>query len=93
MTRNAYSDAEMERGADQIVVEHSTLPAAELFYDLSPKARIGGKLDREAPIAGRPQEIDINKDGELMLFRVGNAVASRNIHAAIYDSLRLRKEF
>jgi len=28
-----------------------------------------------------------------MLFRVGDAVASRNIHAAIYDSLRLCKEF
>ena len=62
MTRNAYSDAEMERGVDQIVVEHSTLPAAELFY----AARIGGELDLEAPIAGRPQ---------IVLFRVGNAVS------------------
>jgi hypothetical protein len=27
------------------------------------------------------------------LFRVGDAVASRNIHAAIYDSLRLCQAF
>ena len=30
-----------------------------------------------------------NPDGTYQLFRVGDAVASRNIHAAIYDSLRL----
>jgi hypothetical protein len=27
------------------------------------------------------------------LFRIGDAVASRNIHAAIYDALRLAKDF
>lgn len=92
MTRNDYSDAEMERGVDQIVVEHGTLPVEELFYDFSPKARDESELDIEALIAGRPQEININKDAEFVLFRVGDAVASRNIHA-IYDPLRLRKEF
>ena len=34
-----------------------------------------------------------NPDGRYQLFRVGDAVASRNIHAAIYDSLRLCKNF
>ncbi len=34
-----------------------------------------------------------NPDGRFQLFRVGDAVASRNIHAAIYDSLRLCKDF
>ena len=43
-------------------------------------------------IEGRRQTISSNPDGEFMLFRVGNAVASRNVHAAIYDSLRLCKE-
>jgi N-methyl-L-proline demethylase len=27
-----------------------------------------------------------------LLFRIGDAVASRNIHAAIYDALRLVKD-
>ncbi len=91
--RNEYSDVEEERQVDQVVVEHGTLPAAELFHDLAPKARNEGELDIAALIAGRPQEIASNADGEFMLFRVGDAVASRNIHAAIYDSLRLCKEF
>ena len=42
--------------------------------------------------AGR-RRIDANPDGRYQLFRVGDAVASRNIHAAIYDSLRLCKDF
>jgi hypothetical protein len=37
----------------------------------------------------RPQSKVSNPDGSFQLFRVGDAVASRNIHAAIYDSLRL----
>jgi hypothetical protein len=30
-----------------------------------------------------------NKAGRYQLFRIGDAVAGRNIHAAIYDALRL----
>ena len=91
--RNEYSDAEEIRSIDQVVVEHGTLPAAELFHTLAPSARNEGGLDIEALIAGRPQEIASNAEGAFMLFRVGDAVASRNIHAAIYDSLRLCKAF
>ena len=36
-----------------------------------------------------PQAIETNPDGRFQLFRVGDAVASRNIHAAIYDARRL----
>ena len=91
--RNEYSDVDEERHVDQVVVEHGTLPAAELFHALASYARNEGEIDIAALIAGRPQEIATNDDGEFMLFRVGDAVASRNIHAAIYDSLRLCKEF
>jgi hypothetical protein len=34
-----------------------------------------------------------NPKGAFHLVRVGDAIASRNIHAAIYDSLRLSKNF
>ena len=90
--RNEYSDAEEVRVVDQVVVEHGTLPAAELYHELAPMARNEGQLDIDALIAGRPQSLAPNPAGEFMLFRVGDAVASRNIHAAIHDSLRLCKE-
>ena len=91
--RNEYNDVEEARVVDQVVVEHGTLPAAELFHELAPMARNGGELDIDALVAGRPRAIALNGDGGFVLFRVGDAVASRNIHAAIYDSLRLCKEF
>ena len=53
--RNEYSDVEEERHVDQVVVEHGTLPAAELFHALAPKARNEGELDIAALIAGRPR--------------------------------------
>jgi hypothetical protein len=37
----------------------------------------------------RPQSDRLDPDGRFELYRVGDAVASRNIHAAILDSLRL----
>ena len=34
----------------------------------------------------------LNPDGQYRLLRVGDAVASRNVHAAVFDSLRLAKD-
>ena len=33
-----------------------------------------------------------NPEGRYRLFRIGDAVASRNIHAAVYDAIRLMKD-
>ena len=51
-----------------------------------------GEVDHQALIAGQPQTIRSNPDGHFQLFRIGDAIASRNIHAAIYDALRLVKD-
>ena len=41
---------------------------------------------------GRPQSVRRNEAGAFQLFRIGDAVAARNTHAAIYDALRLAKD-
>ena len=47
-----------------------------------------GRTDLASLVAGRPQPW-----GEGMaVYRIGDAVAGRNIHAAIYDALRLCKD-
>ena len=46
-------------------------------------------MDLEAFIAGRPQTRVVNEGGTFQLFRIGDAVASRNIHAAIYEARRI----
>ncbi|QVT78548.1 putative N-methylproline demethylase [Nocardioides aquaticus] len=81
--------AEVERLVDHVVVEHGTVPNDELYLDLVPASRNLGEVDHDALLAGRPQEVVANEGGRFDLWRVGDAVASRNIHAAVYDSLRL----
>ncbi|MFO1047503.1 MAG: FAD-dependent oxidoreductase [Geminicoccaceae bacterium] len=91
--RNMYTEQREEHAADHIVVEHGTLPADELYQGLKTGSRNHGEIDQDALLEGRPQALAANPDGRYQLFRVGDAVASRNIHAAIYDSLRLCKNF
>jgi hypothetical protein len=87
-----YSEEIEEREADHIVVEHGTLPAADLYFELKDGSSNHGLIDTDALLEGRPQGSVVNAAGRYALYRVGDAVASRNIHAAIYDSLRLCKD-
>jgi 2,4-dienoyl-CoA reductase-like NADH-dependent reductase (Old Yellow Enzyme family)/thioredoxin reductase len=87
--RNEYTLVEEERVVDQVVAEHGTLPNDDLYFALVPQSRNLGEVDLDALIALEPQTVETNPNGRFQLFRVGDAVASRNLHAAIYDSLRL----
>ena len=86
---NDYTRTTSRRVVDQVVVEHGTTPNAQLYVDLVDGSRNGGELDLVAYLEGRPQELVVNEDGAYALFRIGDAVASRNIHAAIYDARRI----
>ena len=84
-----YSDkASVERRVAQVVVEHGTLPMADLYLELKPLSRNLGAVDYKALIRQENPIRMRNPGGEFDLFRIGDAVASRNIHAGIYDALR-----
>lgn len=83
-----YMPLALERDFDQIVVNHGTQPIADLYYDLKPQSVNQGAVDYEALVEGRPQEVS-GGPGGFRLYRIGDAVEARNIHAAIYDALRL----
>ncbi len=87
-----YAERTWEREVDQIIVEHATTPVDELYFALKPMSSNLGEVDQRALITGGPQAIATNPDGGFQLFRIGDAVAARNIHAAIYDALRLVKD-
>ena len=89
---NEYTHSNIERTVEQIVVEHGTLPLDELYFELREQSSNGGEIDLEALISGKAQNLVNNSEGKFQLFRVGDAVASRNVHSAIYDSLRLCKD-
>ena len=81
-----------DREIDQVVVEHGTLPITDLYEALRPLSVNLGEVDYAALIANQPQTVVRNSEATFRLFRIGDAVASRNIHAAIYDALRLAKD-
>ena len=72
-----------------MVVEHGTIPLDDLYFDLKPLSKNLGRGDYGALVNGGEVFPHNNTDGAFTLYRIGDAVASRNIHAAIYDALRL----
>jgi len=86
---NETTGARTERSADQIVVEHGTIPMDELYYELRAHSANRGVTDIAALLACRPQPTTANPDGRFELHRIGDAVASRNIHAAVLDAFRI----
>ena len=87
-----YGGVLKERRVDQVVVNHGTAPADDLYFELKPLSRNLGAVDYADLISGRPQARAPNPDGTFQLFRIGDAVSARNTHAAIYDALRLVKD-
>jgi N-methyl-L-proline demethylase len=87
-----YGRRRIEKEADAIVVEHGVTPLDELYFELKPGSVNRGEVDYDALISSRPQAIASNPAGAYRLFRIGDAVASRNIHAAVYDAIRLMKD-
>ncbi|MEP3435649.1 MAG: NADH:flavin oxidoreductase [Hoeflea sp.] len=94
-----YMPLARERHFDQIVINHGTLPLDDLYFELKPQSSNLGEVDYEAFISGKPQTLNggpvsAPEQGStgFKLFRIGDAVAARNTHAAIYDALRLMKD-
>jgi N-methyl-L-proline demethylase len=92
----------LERTVDHVVAELGTDAEADLYLDLVKGSTNGGAVDYAALTAGLPQPCLADLDGDpdsaadgspgaggYLLFRLGDAVASRNVHAAIYDAQRL----
>ncbi|QAX28167.1 NADH:flavin oxidoreductase [Leisingera sp. NJS204] len=87
-----YSGDVYEAGYDQVVLNYGTLPLDDLYFDLKEQSSNRGEIEQGALIAGRPQKIVSNPQGQFQLFRIGDAVSARNTHAAVYDALRLMKD-
>lgn len=84
--RNLLTDEAVERSAEQIVVEHGTLPLGEVYDGLRSGSYNDGVTDLDCLVAGKPQPW---KGEGFELHRIGDALTSRNIQAATLDALRL----
>lgn len=88
---NAFTRDISEHEVGTIIADFGTEPVTDLFDGLMPDARNMGEVDPEALIALTPQPEDANPDGQYMLFRLGDALAPRDIHAAMLDANRLAR--
>lgn len=80
------------RHVDWVVADQGADALADVYFELRDSSSNLGAVDHGALIEGRAQDLVRNRDGTFQLFRIGDAVASRNIHAAVYDALRLLKD-
>jgi len=93
--RNEYTETLEEREVDQVVIENGSTPNTELYWALKELSKNHGQTDIKTLFDAEPQPTLGQKlnDGEFLLFRIGDCVSMHNIHGAIYDALRLCKDF
>jgi len=87
-----YSDKIETKEISQVIVEHGTIPVDDLYFNLKKNSFNQGAVDYKSLINQKFKEIIKNSKGSYYLYRVGDAISSRNIHSAIYDSLRICKD-
>jgi 2,4-dienoyl-CoA reductase-like NADH-dependent reductase (Old Yellow Enzyme family)/thioredoxin reductase len=84
---NEMTGEEVTRSADQIIVEHGVEPVDDVYHALKAQSMNDGEIDIAALISGRAQPRAEAAGFEL--YRIGDAVSSRSIHAAMLDAYRL----
>jgi len=72
---------------DQVIVEQGSIPMDEVYFELRGQSANDGVTDLDAMVKAAPQP-RLREDG-FELHRIGDAVSSRNIHAAVLDALRI----
>ncbi len=89
---NEYSNQAEIRTVDHVIIEAGTLPMNELFDDLANLSENGGVTDISAFVSAFAQPVVADVRGQpnrFALFRIGDANATRGIHAAVFDAARL----
>ncbi|MFO1169474.1 MAG: FAD-dependent oxidoreductase [Hyphomicrobiaceae bacterium] len=84
-----YSGKRQTRTVDQVVGDCGTLANDELYEALKPSSRNLGEYDLRAISELRLSVPERNAKGAFDLFKIGDAWASRNIHAAMLDARRI----
>lgn len=84
-----YGNYLNQRVVDQVVIENATVAVDDLYHELVPYSKNHGALNYDAFIDIKAQDEVRNPQGKFALFRIGDAIHSRNIHASIYEAMRL----
>jgi len=75
---------------DRLVIERGMQPVCEVYDELKPASVNDGELHLERFAAGAPQDWPSTGDARRFeLYRIGDANTSRDLHASIFEALRL----
>ncbi len=85
--RNRLTGSLQERVVDQLIYENGTVPNDEVFLELKEQSANDGVTNLDALLSGSSQP-GADQEG-FTLYRIGDAVSSRDIHTAILDASRL----
>ncbi|WP_240722435.1 NADH:flavin oxidoreductase [Poseidonocella sp. HB161398] len=76
--------------ADDVIVDCGSVPFDELYREMRGAAANGGTTHLDELLALQPQPgTPVPSTGGYAMHQIGDATASRSIHAAIYDAFRL----
>lgn len=87
--RHELTGAESQASAAQIVVEHGTLPSANLFNALRERSSNKGVTDLGLLMGQAPHHSAKAEANGFVLHRIGDAIASRDVYSAVYDAYRV----
>jgi 2,4-dienoyl-CoA reductase-like NADH-dependent reductase (Old Yellow Enzyme family)/thioredoxin reductase len=87
--RNDLTDSVVEIETEQVVVERGTYPIDEVFVELKDNAVNRGVTDIDALLKVETQPSCITAVDDYLLYRVGDVVSSRSLHAALLDAYRI----
>ncbi|MEZ5925503.1 MAG: FAD-dependent oxidoreductase [Hyphomicrobiaceae bacterium] len=91
--RHEYGDGIETRDVATIVAELGTEPNDGIYHALKAGSRNKGATDAAALRENRPQPaLAMASSNGPALFLIGDAAASRDVHAAILDALRIAKD-
>lgn len=84
---NQITYEETRISVDQVIIEQGSVPMDQVYFDLRNRSANDGVTDLEALVNAAPQPRPRRSGFEL--HRIGDAVSSRNIHAAMLDAMRI----
>ncbi|WP_346907477.1 FAD-dependent oxidoreductase [uncultured Roseibium sp.] len=90
--RHVLTGEPTERLVDHVVIENGVSPMDVLYHELKPRSFNLGQVDQRSIVEGRDPFKPLQPEGRFYLARIGDAIAGRNIHAALLDALRICKD-
>jgi len=90
--RHRLTDKTQSMNCGQVILETGTYPLSDLYDGIRSLSVNDGVTDIPAMVAG-PHPLREKPESGFELHRIGDAVASRSVHAAMLDALRLCIQF